>query len=305
MLIWPSEAYLTHMMTNQLWKSLKVGARRRWWDGLRMAFSAVGVAWTLSEVLTKALTPLDTYLNAHGGDFLAFMATLSVVVFVACIAEPVSVTFTVPTSDTKITLKYGDLFAQNADLLIGVNEFFDGELGRAVDGKSLHGQFITRNFGGSAANFQAVVLPALAATGVIPSHTSRPVQPSQSYPIGTTVPVANGAHRAFLMAMAKTDLITFKASSDPAILWAALQGGFAAAHIHGGGAPLAMPLFGNGQAGINLAPQHLLRLLTLALVDFGRNSTFRLPRQVTVVLHDRCFEELDIREIARDWKKEV
>jgi 20S proteasome alpha/beta subunit len=105
------------------------------------------------------------------------------------------------------------------------------------------------------------------------------------------------------MAMARTDHATFKASSDVATLWAALKGGLTAVHTYGGGAPLAMPLFGNGQSGINLAPQHLLRLVTLALVDFGRNSNTQLPKQVTVILHDRCFEELDIREIARDWKK--
>jgi hypothetical protein len=105
------------------------------------------------------------------------------------------------------------------------------------------------------------------------------------------------------MAMARTDPVNYKASSDPATLWQALQGGLEVVHARGGGAPLAMPLFGNGQAGINLTPQHLLRLLTLALVDFGRNSNTQLPKQVTVVLHDRCFEELDIREIARDWKK--
>jgi D-hexose-6-phosphate mutarotase len=105
------------------------------------------------------------------------------------------------------------------------------------------------------------------------------------------------------MAMARTDHASYKAFSDPAMLWSALQGGLKAVHASGGGAPLALPLFGNGQAGINLTPQHLLRLLTLALVDFGRNSNTQLPKKVTVTLHDRCFEELDIREIARDWKK--
>ncbi len=65
-----------------------------------------------------------------------------------------------------------------------------------------------------------------------------------------------------------------------------------------------MPLFGNGQSGVKLEPQHLLRLLILALVDFATNSTARLPKKVTVALHEGCFDELDIREIARDWKKE-
>jgi hypothetical protein len=223
--------------------------------------------------------------------------------FIIHVFEPTHVTFKVPTTDTKITLKFSDLFAEPAHLLIGVNEFFDGDLGPAVSKNSLHGQFITRNFGGSAAAFRAAVDPALAATGAQPTATGRPTQPSDAYPIGTTPRVPNGAQSAFLMAMARTDHATFKASSDVPTLWKALQGGLQAVHDHGNGEPLAMPLFGNGQSGINLTPQHLLRLLTLALVEFGRNSNTPLPKQVTVTLHDRCFEDLDIREIARDWKK--
>lgn len=105
------------------------------------------------------------------------------------------------------------------------------------------------------------------------------------------------------MALSRTDQTNFKASSDVPNLWCALVSAFETVRIHGNGEPLAMPLFGNGQSGINLKPQHLLRLLTLAIVDFGRSTSTRLPNQVTVVLHDRCFEELDIREIARDWKR--
>lgn len=284
-------------------KSLTVGASRRWCDGLRNGLAAVGAVWALTEMTTAALPSAKLYLEAHGGDYLAMMALLFACVFIGYILEPTHVTFKVPTTDTKITLKYGDLFTEDANLLIGVNEFFDGELGPPVSPTSLHGQLIARNYGSNAAAFRAAVDPALAATGVQPV-AARIAQPIDAYPIGTTPVVANGARSVFLMAMAHTNHATYKAYSDPAKLWSALQGGLTAVHTRGGGAPLALPLFGNGQAGINLTPQHLLRLLTLALVDFGRNSNTPLPKQVTIVLHDRCFEELDLREIARDWKKQ-
>lgn len=290
-------------MANQFWKSLTVGVKRRWLDGARNAFGAVGLAWTLTEVLTKAIRPLDTYLDLHGGNLLKVMVLLFVGVFIAYVIEPVSVTFKVPTTDTKITLKYGDLFAEDANWLIGVNELFDGELGQSVAKSTVHGQFIVRNYGGSAALFRAAVDPALAATGALPRPTGRAMEPSNAYPIGTTAKVPNGARSVFLMAMARTDLANSKASSDPAILWTALRDGLQAVHDYGNGEPLAMALFGNGQSGIKLEPQHLLRLLTLALVDFATNTTARLPKKVDIVLHNSCFEELDIREIARDWKK--
>jgi hypothetical protein len=168
---------------------------------------------------------------------------------------------------------------------------------------SVHGQFITKFFKGSGPEFRRAVDIALAATGVAPAQNARAAEPRGRYPIGTTAVLRNGVHKAFLMAMARTDAVTFKASSDVATLWNALQIGLRAVHDQGNGEPVAMPLFGNAQAGINLKPQHLLRLLTLAIVDFGRSRGSALPKNVTVVLHDRCFEELDIREIAQDWKK--
>jgi hypothetical protein len=289
-------------MANLLFKSLTIGITRRWWDGLRNGLAAVGAIWALTEMTTAALPLAKLYLEAHGDDYLTLMVVLFVGVFIAFVLEPIRVTFKVPTTDTKITLKYGDLFAEDANLLIGVNEFFDGELGLPVSVTSLHGQLIARNYGSNAVAFRSAIDPALATTGVQPA-AARVALPTYAYPIGTTAQVPNGARSVFLMAMARTDPVNYKASSDPATLWQALQGGLEVVHARGGGAPLAMPLFGNGQAGINLTPQHLLRLLTLALVDFGRNSNTQLPKQVTVVLHDRCFEELDIREIARDWKK--
>lgn len=290
-------------MTNQVVKSLSVGWKRRKFDGLRNGLAAVGAAWALTEMTTAALPGAKTYLETNGSAYLWLMVIVFIGMFIASVAEPVQVTFKVPTTDTSITLKYGDLFAEPANLLIGVNEFFDGELGPAVSDKSVHGQYIVRNHGGNANVFRAAVDPALAATGATATSTGRPAQPSSAYPIGTTARVPNGPKSAFLMAMARTDSVTFKASSDVPTLWTALKGGLQAVHNYGNGEPVAMPLFGNGQAGINLTPQHLLRLLTLALVDFGRNSNSQLPKQVTIVLHDRCFEELDIREIARDWKK--
>lgn len=291
-------------MANQLWKSLTVGVKRRWWSGAKLAFGAVGGAWTLIEVLTKAIKPLDGYIDTHGWDFLKLMFLLFAGVFVRHVFEPTRVTFKLPASDTKITLKYGDLFAEPANLLIGVNEYFDGELGAPVAKSTVHGQFIVRNYGGSAAAFRTAVDPALAATGKVPEARARVLEPKNAYPIGTTAKLPNGAHSAFLMAMAHTELgPNSKASCDPATLWVALRGGLQVVHDQGNGEPLAMALFGNGQAGIKLEPQHLLRLLILALVDFATNTNARLPKQVTIVLHESCFELLDLREIARDWKK--
>ena len=291
-------------MANLLFESLKLGVQRRWWNGLRNGLASVGALWTITEVLTAALPNAKSALDAQGTDYLIGVLILFVAVFLAYVVEPGSVTFKVPSSDTKITLKFTDIFTEDANLLIGVNEFFDGELGIPVSKNTVHGQLIVRNFGGNAGAFRAAVDPVLGASGAQPTQTARAIQPNFSYPIGTTVSVPNGSRSVFLMAMANTDLDTSKASSDVPRLWTALRHALQAVHDHGHGEPLAMPLFGNGQSGVKLEPQHLLRLLVLALVDFATNTSSRLPKEVTIALHESCFSELDIREIARDWKKD-
>lgn len=61
-----------------------------------------------------------------------------------------------------------------------------------------------------------------------------------------------------------------------------------------------MPLIGNGLAGLNLHPQHVLRLVVLAIVMTSRKM--QMPKKIVIVLHEDCFEQLDLAEIAKNWK---
>lgn len=89
-------------MATHIWKSLNVGAERRWFDALRSGFGAVGAVWTITEVTTKAFKPLDAYVDTHGYAFMGIMVLLFVLVFLAFVLEPVSVTFKVPLPTLKL-----------------------------------------------------------------------------------------------------------------------------------------------------------------------------------------------------------
>ena len=218
-----SVANLHSWMTIRATNVLSLGMRRRWWPGVRNGLAAIGALWTLTEIVTAALPTMKSALENHGSNYIITIALIFLLVFLMYIREPVEVTFKIPNTDTSIKLMFGDLFDQDANLLIGVNEFFDGELGIPVSKNTVHGQFIVRNFGGSSAAFRSAIDPALAATGVKPQPTTRPIEPSLSYPIGTTARIPNGSRIVFLMAMAHTDLATAKAQSDVPTLWKALR----------------------------------------------------------------------------------
>lgn len=287
-------------MINEVFKSLRVGIKRRWGAAITQALSAAGAVWLITEIATKVSDPLDHWIKQHGNTYTAIVLAAAAIWFVRHIYEVRAVSFRLPTTDTKIEIRYGDLFAQSTDWLIGVGEFFDSQVGDVVSQHSLHGKVIINTFNGDSARFRTAVDAALAeAEGT--RVQQRTISPKTKYEIGTTAVLDRGQHKVFLVAMARVDLATFKASSDVPTLWWALTGALAAIRNHGNGAPISLPLIGNGRSSVNIEPQHLLRLIVLALVDYGRK--FDLPKQVAIVVPEDCFEALDIREIRRDWRK--
>lgn len=286
-------------MTNEIFKSLRVGIKRRWATGITQALSAAGAVWLITEIATKVSDPLDQWIKQHGNAYLALVLVIAAIWFIRHVYELRAVSFRLPTTDTTIAIKYGDLFAQSTDWLIGVGEFFDSQVGDVVSQHSLHGKLITSTFNGDTGRFRTVVDAALMdAEGT--RVQQRSISPKTRYEIGTTAVLDRGQHKVFLVAMARVDLATFKASSDVPTLWRALMGALTVIRNRGNGAPISLPLIGNGRSSVNIEPQHLLRLIVLALVDYGRRVD--LPKQVTIVVPEDCFEALDIREIRRDWR---
>ena len=278
-------------------KSFYIGLRRRWKGAFVRAFGIVGAIWTVAEITIRSSAAADAWLDAHGELFLWIVGLGFALGFLIHIYEVRSVSFYVPTTDSRITIRFGDLFEAPTDWLVGVNEFFDGHVGQIVAAKSVHGQVIEKVFARDETRFRQEVDAALAQ--VVSTQSARTFEPKAKYPIGTTAIVMNGARRVFLMAMAHTDLTTHKATTSVPILWTAMKEALQSVADNGNADPLTMPLIGNGLANLNVEPQHLLRLIVLALVVFGRSVA--LPKEVTIVVPEGCFPFLDLREIRRDW----
>lgn len=280
-------------------KSLVVGAKRRWRQGVGRFFGVLGVIWLLTELSVFLIPAVRSEVLENSSAYLLSAVGLSFLFSLFRVYERRTANFFIPTTESRIEIKFGDLFSEDCNLLIGVNEFFDGELGDVVAKKSVHGQFIERYFDSSSAGFRRSVDEALRGKKF--EIVERNILPHAKYEIGTTAVVKIGQRKAFLMAMAVSDLVTFKAKTSVPYVWQALVGALEAVRDHGNGDVLAMPLVGNGLSSLNIEPQHLLRLIVLSLVDFGRKQG--LPKKIVVVVPEGCFEQLDIHEISRDWRK--
>jgi hypothetical protein len=282
---------------DKVWQSFAVGFRRRWWRSLTAALSVLGTVWLLTEITTRVSKGASTWLDGHGFGYLVVAGLLSLTGFLVAVYEPREVSFRLPNTGTTLTLKFANIFNEATDWIVAVNEYFDSTLGDIVAATSLHGQVISRVYSGNEQNFRADVDNALAGyQGVKEARTKgHPIR----YPLGTVAIIKNGPHRIYLLALTKTDTVTHRAKSTVPILWDALGEALATVDRVGNGAPVAMPLIGNGRASLNIAPQHLLRLIALKIVDAKR--THDLPRNMTINLSDDCFDHLDIVEIKRGW----
>lgn len=277
----------------QLLHSIGLGIKRRPLAFAASIFLAYSALWTVVESLSYFIS--DPKLQ--GGYYYLALVITSIAVGLVRAVPKQHVTFKVGHSNTAISVRFGDLFQSVGHLAIPVNEYFDSELGLPVSPKSLHGIVIERLFGGHQASFDQLVAADLHSTPSV--HVSRTQGKTLRYEIGTTAKISTNSHNFLLFALCKTDLVTFKAAARLPELVRALQGLCAKAQLVLGGEKLVVPLVGSGLSGIGLAPQHLLQLILLTLVDETKRTQFAL--EIDVVIHPSKYDEVDLSLIQEVW----
>ena len=212
--------------------------------------------------------------------------------------RPSSVTFSIAHTNTKIQIKFGDLFSEDGARCIAVNEFFDSELGLPVSEKSLHGILISRCFGGHPDSFDKIISDDLVD---VASETVQKKQgKDKRYPIGTTANVTVNSDRYMCFALCHTDLSTLKAEADVPMLWQALEGLYGKARHSLGGVPLVLPLVGSGLSGIGLPARDLLDLIVLSIIAESKKK--QITTLIKIVLTSDRFDEVDIAEVKKYWR---
>lgn len=273
-----------------------VGLCRRRTYLLRWFLEFFGAIWLVIEATSYFSVSVKQFAEGNVGLLLgaAFAA--------ACGAllrswEPMAVALPLRTTNTEITVGFGDIFETRGDhLAIPVNDGFDGALGTPVDPKSVHGQFIQKYFGGSQRDFEAACDELLPKAQGMPSgRKARKL----AYQIGTTAAVPLEGRRAFLFALAATDAATLKARADVPTMWAALGGLWQSVRNHSNGHAVSLPLVGAGQSGVGLEPRHLLYQILLSILVATREG--EVCKRINVVLHPNLFEKIDLRALKKDW----
>jgi len=276
-------------------RGLIVGVKRHPWLGCVSWFAAFSVMWTLVEGLTHFLPDIPL----KGCGTLITIAVIGLGYAIWRIWQPTAIDITIPHTNTRLTVCFGDLFAQTGYRAIAVSEYFESELGLPVSEKSLHGIFLKRCFGGHGESFDNIVnreVDGLASQTVATKKAGK----QKKYPIGTTavVPVNNDKYLCF--ALCETDPATCKVHADVPMLWKALLGLWQKARVSSGGDALVLPLVGSGISGVGLEPRELLDLIILSVITETKRQ--QITMQVRIVLADDRFENIDLRQVQNCWR---
>jgi hypothetical protein len=204
------------------------------------------------------------------------------------------------TPEVKVGIAVGDLFRQDAHLVVGFTDVFDTDMstGEIIDPRSVQGQFQTRVYAGDTDRLDRDLAQEL---GEIPvQYTERPEDKPRGkrerYPIGTVAVLGDSSRRYFCVAYTEMqNNLVAKSSVDH--LWHALSSLWRAVHEKGHRQTVAIPVIGTELARINcLDRESLLKMILLSFVAQSREEV--VCRELIVVIHPKDYQRINILEVA-------
>lgn len=275
-------------------KGVLTGIKSNPFRAITYWITAFSVLWTLVEGFTYFIPSIDF----SGVTSLVVIAISGIVFAFIKISRPPMIEIPIHHTNTRIEIKFGDLFKEDGYRVIAVSEFFESEIGIPVSDKSLHGIFLSKCFGGHSQTFDQIIekeLKDFPSQNVTKSHGK-----TLKYPIGTTaiVPVNNDHY--LCCALTETEIDSCKVNSDVPTLWNGLCGLWSIARVSLGGSALVLPLVGSGLSGIGLPPKDLLNLIILSVITETKRK--QIAACIRIILTDDLFDEVDLGEVRRHWR---
>jgi Thoeris protein ThsA, Macro domain len=204
--------------------------------------------------------------------------------------------------DTSITVKFGDLFTEEGYKAISVNEYFDSAVDENhVSSATLHGIMLKKFWGGNTRDWDEQVCSQLSDNTIMETVTRRtPPAKQNRYKLGTTALVTVENHKFLCVALSKTDLDNLEASANTTDLYESICGLLRKARTVCAGAPLNIPLMGNGLSRTGIKPSIIVNLIMLAIVEESKKK--KVTSEIRIVLHKSMKKDIELSTIYDNWR---
>ncbi len=258
---------------------------------LRIFLEVFGVCWLVVEPLAL-WRPNDLRFGLYGYFGLG-LASLLISLILSWPKTRISGKLAI--SDTTVAIEVGDLLDQKGNIIIGVPDTFDTELGDIISPKSLQGQWQQRFFA-DRASLDALIERELSNVKC-KLDRSKISGKNQRYPNGTTIALTRGDRRYFLVAYTRMrpDL---RVESDICMLANALNDCWKVIRTRGANEPIHMGVIGSGLARIGLSRSLLIQFIVLSFLDAQKSGS--LTRSLTIHVPESDSEHVHLAEM-QDW----
>lgn len=247
--------------------------------------------WALFEPF---VTVYFTNINKYW--FVLFLTVPSIIIAFTITYPKRNIRIELRNTNTIVNIKFGDLFMQHENIAIGVNEYFDSQLGKLVSEKSLHGLLIKNILGGKKELFDKAVDESLKQLSF--EEINRELGKNRRYPIGSTACLNFGDKNYLLFALTKTNS-DYESYTNPSLLIKALNGLLSKARSECNGRELNLPLFGTGLGRLGLEPKLVVDLILIAILDSAKQR--EITNVINIIIHDSLFDKIDLNDIKRKW----
>lgn len=196
--------------------------------------------------------------------------------------------------NTKIRIVVGDLFDQDANLVIGMSNTFDTAVPHVISKRSVQGQFLERVYSSDTAALDAALDESLADE--TPTGSINKEGKTETYPIGTIAAIRQ--NRRYFFCAAYTELNDRnEASGTVPGVWRCLENLWDEVRARSNGDAVAIPVIGGGQARMSqiLPAQDSIRFIALSFMLASRDR--RVCDRLDIVVRREDVRTLDMLEL--------
>ena len=171
---------------------------------------------------------------------------------------------------TQITIQVSDLLAQEGNIIVGVTDVFDTEIGEVISPNSVQGQFQVRIYPNTA-DLDNQIDKALVGKAST-TDTEKTRGKNKRYPIGTVAVLRKDSARYYLSAYCRMGS-NLQAKSDICKLTSSLEKCWEEIRVTGQHEPVHMAIIGSNLSRTGLPRSLLIQFIILSFLDEERKNS--------------------------------
>ena len=198
----------------------------------------------------------------------------------------------------EVEVKYGDLFKEKSNIVIGFNNYFDTQMPEVISPSSIQGQFEQLYYKDNIDKLNSEILNALKRKKcqAIKNNTDKVNGKRLELPIGTTITISNNNRKIFLTAYSKMSERCM-AESNITYLTITLNELWDEIRNSGQCNEFAIPVLGSGLARIPVGKMALLCLILLSFITSSKEQIISNKLTITLNKKDKKIYKLSDIEV--------